>query len=173
MSDGSLWHQAILVGVFLLLPLVIAAWGLGYLKATSAGHSPGSSGNAVGADLHDIAPEDMATAAEQVVLHRRLMELPQMMPLPDGALIDLASGAMVASCACDRYPVAHLEVAWNKGMRLGLVSRRALQRYLAYQEAVAAGLTSLPVAVRADPTDPAPGEERFGMVTVKLRGPKS
>ncbi|MCF8151655.1 MAG: hypothetical protein K9K30_08230 [Burkholderiaceae bacterium] len=173
MSDESLWHQAILMGAFLLLPLVIVIWGLGYLKTTSAGHSPGSSGNAEGADLHDIAPEDLATAAEQVVLHRRLTELPQMMPLPDGALIDLASGAMVASCACDMYPVAHLEVAWNKGMRLGLVSRRALQRYRVYQEAVAAGLTSLPVVVRADPTDPAPAEDHFGMVTVELRGPKS
>lgn len=173
MSDGSLWHEAILAGAFLLLTLVITAWGLGYLKTTSAGRSPGFSGNAEGADLHDITPEDMATAAEQVVLHRRLMELPQMMPLPDGALIDLTSGALVASCACDMYPVAHLEVAWNKGMRLGLVSRRALQRYLAYQEAVAVGLTGHPVAVRADPTDPAPGKEHFGMVTVELRRPNS
>jgi hypothetical protein len=139
------------------------SWGCGWNRVKRYGDLTGGTGAVSGDD----------TAAEQVVLHRRLTELPQMMPLPDGALIDLASGAMVASCACDMYPVAHLEVAWNKGMRLGLVSRRALQRYRVYQEAVAAGLTSLPVVVRADPTDPAPAEDHFGMVTVELRGPKS
>lgn len=173
MSDGSLWHQAILASAFLLLILVIADWGLRYLKVTSAGHSPGFSGNAEGAHLQEIPPEDLATAAEQVVLHRRLMELPQMMPLLDGALIDLAAGTLVSSCACDKYPVAHLEVAWNEGMRLGLVSRPALQRYLAYQEAVATGLTGLPAAVRAAPAYPVPGDKHFGMVTVELREPRS
>lgn len=173
MSGGSLWHQAILTGTFLLLPLVIAAWGLGYLKANSAGDSPGSFRNAENDDLLGIVSQELATAEEQAALHRRLTELPQMMPLMNGALIDLTSGARLASCACDMYPAAHLEIAWNKETRFGLASRRSLQRYLAYQEAVAAGLTGLPVVVRAAPADPVPGEEHVGMVTVELRGPRS
>jgi len=94
-------------------------------------------------------------------------------PLLNGALIDPASGAELAPCACDTYQVAHREIVWNQETRFGLASRRSLQRYLVYQDAVAAGLTGLPVVVRAASADPVSDEEHVGTVTVELRGPRS
>lgn len=87
-----------------------------------------------------IDPVDYATADEQQTALDRLSQLPQLHRLLDGTLVEWGSGARVAPCDCSLPPVPHLMISWGPKRKQGIVTKAGLDRYLAYQERVAAGL---------------------------------
>jgi len=105
--------------------------------ATENTASPEASSDAV---YPGIDPAEYFNAVEHQSALDRLGQLPQFRRLTDGTLIEWGSGARIATCDCNLPPVPHLMISWGPTWALGVVTKAGLDRYLAYQERVAAGL---------------------------------
>ena len=106
---------------------------------------------------------DPALSDRQDQAKARLLALPHFRRQVDGSLVDLYQGARLLSCDCAQLPYPHLvlDTGGREGIALG--SERALEQYVAVQEAVAAmlngGRVNLPSkAPSAGPAQP-PAQE--------------
>lgn len=95
----------------------------------------------------------------------RLLALPQFRRQVDGSLVDLYQGARLLSCDCAQLPYHHLvlDTGGREGIALG--SERALEQYVAVQEAVATMLNGGRVNLlsRAPSTGPAQPPTQEGL----------
>ena len=89
----------------------------------------------------NVAPGDYAGRAAIEEALARLVRLPQFHQALDARLTDWA-GAILRTCHCDRWPESHLLVTWGTDHGVTIVTRSALESYMAYQEKVANLLTA-------------------------------
>ena len=141
---------SLLLGVLTLCSLIVVIAVLIWPRKREQGPS--------GVDAQSVPALDPAkgypTSAEQDDAMARLARLPQMLPLLDGSLVDLSSGARLFPCDCSEHRVPHLAINWGGRCFVGLMTSRALQRYLSYQERLAVLLPDLQLAPPAHANDP-------------------
>lgn len=143
---------AILAAVVVVLVLFVLVAGtlLGAIKRRFASKKSGAESGLdpvakfpPGTDweIPGIDPATCATPDEQREAVDRLTSLPQFLQLVNGDLVDMGNGATLSTGDCGGPSSHHLEVSWKtRSGSVGLVTRRALGRYLDYQGGVAAML---------------------------------
>ncbi len=67
----------------------------------------------------------------------RLLDLPHFHRLPSGALFDHYRGTLLETCDCRQFHYPHLTLYYGAQRTLAFETARALDRYVAVQEAVA------------------------------------
>lgn len=122
------WEHRILVGLLTFLAFMLA-WMIRNMRESEA-------------DRNCAPIPDAASVEEQEAALAHLTRLPHMHPLADGALFNYLQGSYIKACRCGKDSPLHLNVHYGLGRRysITLVSRGALSRFLAVQDAVAAGL---------------------------------
>lgn len=145
-------------GVLLLILLVVLVMGLLLRRWLRARKSPVVGETPIKQTVTKpsfpgIDPVDYATAVEQQTALDRLSQLPQFRRQSDGTLIEWGSGVRIEACDCPLPPVPHLMISWSPRRAQGIVSKRGLAHYVAYQERVAAVLLArAPILSASDET---------------------
>ena len=141
MSPDIVYMVAVLtITLLAILALQLLRHGRSRGRQDAATENTASAEASSDAAYAGIDPAEYFDAAEHRAALDRLGQLPQFCRLTDGTLIEWGSGARIATCDCSLPPVPHLMISWGPTWVLGLVTKAGLDRYLAYQERVAAGL---------------------------------
>lgn len=121
------------LGLFVLLGLAILALGVLVFFLWLFGRR-----NPQGVEPPASPPvEDPVTPGALISAETRLEALPHFLRLQDQRLLDLHRGTLISYCSCKAYPFQHFMVQFPE-IKIGLVSLRTLERFVAFEEGLGA-----------------------------------